>query len=312
MLSWLRRQRNGGVAAAPVRLDAAGLAKHEEAPRDEPRDLPDELEAALAVIREKARDELVAGKIFDRVVDDVLRPWHGAIYWGDRLLTIDKSAGFKKQPDFDALLREVDVGKGSNQYASPDRLAWRLHVMFWASSCAYKVPGDFVECGVTHGDMPWIITETFDFPKAGKRFFGFDTFEGFDFRYSSEDDFPDGPQFFYRLHDESRADPQRHEKVVKRFAGKPFVKIIRGVVPDILRDHAPPKIAFLHLDMNAPQASKGALELLFDRLSSGAVVVFDDYGWIQYRREKEVADEFFEARGYRLLELPTGQGLVII
>ena len=30
--------------------------------------------AALAVIREKARDELVAGKIFDRVVDDLLRP----------------------------------------------------------------------------------------------------------------------------------------------------------------------------------------------------------------------------------------------
>ena len=81
--------------------------------------------------------------------------------------------------------------------------------------------------------------------------------------------------------------------MTKRFADKPYVRIIRGVVPDILGEHAPEKIAFLHLDMNAPQANKGALEFLFDRLSPGAVVVFDDYGWIQYRREKEVADEFF-------------------
>jgi hypothetical protein len=278
----------------------------------QPKIEPDDLERALAVIREKAREEPVAAKIFDRIVDDVLRPWHGAVFWGDRLLTIDKSTGFAKRPGFDALLREVDAGKGCNQYASPDRLAWRLHVMFWASSCAYKVPGDFVECGVTHGDMPWIITEMFDFPKAGKRFFGFDTFAGFDFRYSSERDFPDDPRFFYRLHDESRADPQRCEKVIQRFAGKPYVKIIRGTVPDILTEQAPEKIAFLHLDMNAPLASKGALELLFDRMSPGAFAVFDDYGWIQYRREKEVADDFFGARGYHVLELPTGQGLVII
>src|SRR5262249_30206576 len=161
-------------------------------------------------------------------------PWHGAVYWGDRLLSIDKSAGFMKVPGFDKLLAEVDVGKGCNQYASPDRLSWRLHLMFWASSRAYRVPGDFVECGVTDGDMPWIITEMLDFPKAGKRFFGFDTFAGFDFRYSSEQDFPDDPGFFHRIHEESRADPQRGEKVVKRFVGKPYVKIIRGVVPDIL------------------------------------------------------------------------------
>ena len=83
-------------------------------------------------------------------------------------------------------------------------------------------------------------------------------------------------------------------------------------MPDILSEHAPEKVAFLHLDMNAPLANKGALDLLFDRMSPGAVAVLDDYGWIQYRREKEIADEFFEARGYRILEFPTGQGLVIV
>jgi len=234
------------------------------------------------------------------------------VFWGDRLLTIDKSAGFKNDPGFNELLQQVDPMKGCNQYASPDRLSWRLHTMIWAASCAFKVPGDFIECGVTHGDMPWVITEALDFESTGKSFYGFDTFVGFDFRYSSEMDFPEAPELFRRAHEESRADPYRYEKVAKRFAAKPYVKIIRGVVPDILREHAPEKVAFLHLDMNAPLAQKGALEFLFDRFSPGAFVIFDDYGWILYHREKEVADEFFNARGYSVLELPTGQGLVII
>jgi hypothetical protein len=64
--------------------------------------------------------------------------------------------------------------------------------------------------------------------------------------------------------------------------------------------------------MNAPYAQKGALEFLFERLSPGAFVVFDDYGWVLYHREKEVADDFFSGRGHKVLELPTGQGLVIV
>jgi hypothetical protein len=272
----------------------------------------DELEEALAVLRKRAGNEAVAAQILDRVLVDLVKPHHRTMYWGDRLLTIDKSAGFKNEPGFNELLQQVDPEKGCNQYASPDRLSWRLHTMIWAASRAMKVPGDFVECGVTHGDMPWIITEALDFPRAGKSFYAYDTFEGFDFRYSSEADFPEAPQFFHQLHEESRADPHRHDKVAKRFSSKPYVKIIKGVVPDILKENAPEKVAFLHLDMNAPLAQKGALEVLFDRFSPGTVIVFDDYGWFLYHREKEVADEFLKSRGYGILELPTGQGLVII
>jgi hypothetical protein len=83
-------------------------------------------------------------------------------------------------------------------------------------------------------------------------------------------------------------------------------------VPDFLSEVAPKQVAFLHLDMNAPLAQRGALEFLFDRMVRGAIVIFDDYGWILYRREKEVADEFLNAHGYNVLELPTGQGLVVI
>jgi hypothetical protein len=43
----------------------------------------------------------------------------------------------------------------------------------------------------------------------------------------------------------------------------------------------------------------------------GAVLILDDYGWLGYRAQKLAEDPWFEKRGYRVLELPTGQGLLI-
>tara|TARA_R110000787_G_scaffold107589_9_gene215612 strand:+ start:212 stop:463 length:252 start_codon:yes stop_codon:yes gene_type:complete len=82
-------------------------------------------------------------------------------------------------------------------------------------------------------------------------------------------------------------------------------------VPDILEGNTPGRIAFLHIDMNNAVAEIAALEALFDRVSPGGSIVLDDYGWLDYIRQKQAHDAFFAARGYQVLELPTGQGLVI-
>lgn len=43
----------------------------------------------------------------------------------------------------------------------------------------------------------------------------------------------------------------------------------------------------------------------------GAIVILDDYGWAGGLPQKRAEDAFFAERGYQVLELPTGQGLVI-
>ena len=99
-----------------------------------------------------------------------------------------------------------------------------------------------------------------------------------------------------------------------RFAAWRNVVVTRGKVPDVLAETAPPCIAFLHVDMNnaqGRQAERGALEVLFDRISRGGMIVFDDYGWTGYRAQKLSADAFMRERGLAVLELPTGQGLVV-
>ena len=45
-------------------------------------------------------------------------------------------------------------------------------------------------------------------------------------------------------------------------------------------------------------------------LGHGGVVVFDDYGWKLFEKQKIAEDDFMRGRGYEILELPTGQGLV--
>lgn len=87
--------------------------------------------------------------------------------------------------------------------------------------------------------------------------------------------------------------------------------MIKGTVPDVLHEQSPDRIAYLHLDMNSPRAETAALEVLFNQVSTGGIIIFDDYGWKVFHRQKEAADAFMAANGQLILELPTGQGFMI-
>ncbi len=87
--------------------------------------------------------------------------------------------------------------------------------------------------------------------------------------------------------------------------------MIKGIVPDILYETSPQELAFLHLAMNAGQAEVGALEVLFDRIGDGGIVLMDDFGRREQIEVYRALSGFFAGRDIPVLELPTGQGLVI-
>jgi O-methyltransferase len=246
----------------------------------------------------------------DRLIAEEIARNHQSVFWGDRLLTLDKSAGFLSDPAFASALDHIRGSHEYDQYSSPDSIAWRLHTLVWAAKTGAALDGDFVECGVFKGDMAWVVSQAVDLRSTNKHFYLYDTFDGYSDLYSSPDDFPDNPSFYDFANGVYR-DPHLYSDVLARFADHPEVRVIKGTVPDILLKEAPEKIAFLHIDLNSPAAEVGALEILFPRLSSGAVLVLDDYGWKQFRRQKEAEDEFMRQRGYVILELPTGQGIVV-
>jgi hypothetical protein len=240
---------------------------------------------------------------------DGLRSRHLAVSWGDRLLTIDKTAGFRRDPAFASAFDTIQGSIQYDEYNGPEGIAWRLNTLCWAAKCALRAGGDFVECGVHKGDMAWVVLNTVG-PARIPRFFLFDSFEGFSKKYSSPQDFPLNPGFLEFANNEYRQKGQ-YERVRDRFAAFANVRVIKGFLPDALDIDCPERIGFLHIDLNSPRAEIAVLERLFERVVSGGVVVFDDYGWKLFEKQKLAEDEFLGRLSYEVLELPTGQGLVV-
>ena len=100
-------------------------------------------------------------------------------------------------------------------------------------------------------------------------------------------------------------------RVVDRFAEFPNVEVIKGIVPGVFSERAPDQIAFLHIDLNAAEAETAALDVLFDRVTPGGIVLLDDYGRGEQFSLYVAHKAWFDERNYSILEISTGQGLII-
>jgi predicted O-methyltransferase YrrM len=102
-----------------------------------------------------------------------------------------------------------------------------------------------------------------------------------------------------------------YEDTQARFSEFTNVKIIKGSVPESFSERFPDSISFCHIDMNHPVPEAGALKAVLPKLSKGGIVILDDYGWEAYSAQKVVLDPIADSFGQQILELPTGQGIII-
>jgi O-methyltransferase len=185
--------------------------------------------------------------------------FHHSVFWGDRLLTLDKFCGFMENPKFKEAYAQIHGAHLYDLYNTPHTIAWRLHTLCWAAQCGQNLPGDFVECGVFKGDMSWFITQNIPLQDHGKTFYLYDTFEGFSEKYSSYKDF-DLNESCFAFADSVYKDKSIYPYVMNRFQDMPYVRVTKGVVPDCFQESPPPeKIAFLHIDLNSARAEVAAL-----------------------------------------------------
>jgi O-methyltransferase len=101
------------------------------------------------------------------------------------------------------------------------------------------------------------------------------------------------------------------EEVRERFAPFGNIEVIKGRVPEIFAQGLPDRIAFLHIDLNNAAAEIGALDVLYDRIYPGGVIVFDDFCWSTSHAQFKAEMAWFRARGLTVFPLPTGQWLFI-
>jgi len=180
---------------------------------------------------------------------------------------------------------------------------WRAYVACWVANWCKMLDGDFVECGVNKGYQSRLVMEYADFTSLSKSFYLLDTFHGLVEKYASPTEKKAG-----KLESKYGA---AYERVLETFRGIPNVVIIKGPVPDTLKQVKSNKIAYLALDMNCVIPEIEAIKFFWDKLVPGAMVLMDDYGFPGYEELKAAYDEFAMSKGVEVLCLPTGQGLLI-
>ncbi len=181
---------------------------------------------------------------------------------------------------------------------------WRTYTCCWAAEQALHVEGDFVECGVNLGGLSRAVVQYVDFNATGRKFYLFDTYCGLDPKLMIK-----GEEALLAHHNSIYYDC--YEETKKTFAPYPGCRLVKGTVPESLHTVDIKKVAYLSLDMNCTVPEVEALRHFWDKLSPGAIVVLDDYGWEPHYLQKQGIDELMREKGVSVLTIPTGQGLII-
>lgn len=186
----------------------------------------------------------------------------------------------------------------ANAESNSDKaIIWRRYILACAAYHCIQLDGDFVECGAYTGVGVKTIIDYLGGRSFPRDFWIYDLFEH------------EGSMLHHAMPEHG---PDLHEKVRRKFAEYPQVKVLKGNIPDVFEGQSPSSIAYLHIDLNEAPAEIATLDALFDRVVPGGIIVLDDYEWAgSYRNQKLAEDPWFEARRYRVIPLPTGQGIVI-
>lgn len=174
---------------------------------------------------------------------------------------------------------------------------WRIYNLCWGLHQASYVRGDVVDIGCYEAKSTKVFCNynngLFKGEVIRKGLYLFDLFEN------------PPPEAKKGNHG-----PHLAEEVKTRMARfSPIV--VAGDVRETIPAHLPDEICFAHIDLNDAESEAAVMPEVYYRMSTGAVMILDDYGFKRYRKSAEAHQKFLEDRAERVLELPTGQGLLI-
>ncbi len=210
------------------------------------------------------------------------------VFAADNMILIGKTAGF---------LRDDDFVRVANKYFLGDELhssiIWRIQILAWAIDSCKNLEGDLIEFGCYDGIVADFLIDYNKIAELNKIFYLYDVFDN-------------PPTARAEKHS-----PDLYSEVKKRMSKHSFVRVIPGLLPGSFKDNASKKLAFVHIDLNCADTETDILKLCFDRIVPGGILILDDFGFMGYEDQYFKEKEFFKNIGYSVVELPTGQGMVI-
>jgi O-methyltransferase len=168
-----------------------------------------------------------------------------------------------------------------------------------------NIEGDVVECGVWKGGSMMLIAEKLiQLNDDQRKLFLFDTFEGMSSPGSEDVSAIDKTTAKVLLEESDRmqgnnvwcysALDEVKDNLKKTNYPSDKLFFIKGKVEDTLPEPSVIKIALLRLDTDWYESTRHELEILYDKVVVGGVIIIDDYG--HWSGSKKAVDEFIEKR----------------
>lgn len=140
------------------------------------------------------------------------------------------------------------------------------------------IPGEIMEFGVYKGTS-LIRFATFREmleSQYSRKIIGFDTFGEFPLTEIEEDN-----KFISKFSQNGESISKEELEKVFKFKNFDNIELCKGdileTLPKYLKNHPELRISILHIDVDVYKPSKLILELLFDKVVKGGIVILDDY-----------------------------------
>jgi O-methyltransferase len=161
---------------------------------------------------------------------------------------------------------------------------YRMHELWSLVAETAKIGGDIVEVGVWRGGTGVTMARREHLLGGTGTVYLCDTFKGVVKAGGADSDYRGG---------EHRDTDVSIVEGLARDLGVNNVQTLVGIFPDESGAQLPSKqVRLLHIDVDVYQSAKDCVEYLWDRMPSGAVTVFDDYGFIGCDGVTRCVDEF--------------------
>lgn len=165
-----------------------------------------------------------------------------------------------------------------------------------------NVEGCLAECGSYEGASAWFMANEL----PGESFYIFDSFDGLS--PPETEDKLSGGGCFWQVGD-MRAPETAIARNLSEFRNIYFMK---GWIPERFPEVAEKAFRFVHIDVDLYSPTLESISFFYPRMSRGGVILLDDYGFLSCPGATKAVDEFMLDKPERVLNMPTGQGLIII
>lgn len=169
-----------------------------------------------------------------------------------------------------------------------------------------SVAGDVVECGVYKGGTLVAMSLWLRRLGSSRVVHGFDSFKGFP--QASAIDFTGG-----KSAQQSRLGDTTEQVVLKkarRLSVEGKIVLHRGFFEETLSQFSVSSLLLIHLDCDLYESYQTALQYLWPKLSSGGIVIFDEFADPAWPGARKAIDEFFQDKIEKPRTLAFGQGYV--